>query len=101
MKVGFGIIKDSDKSGVLLVSEPEQPPEEDKPSEKQMIVEGLLFVFVLVPAILFFFGMIITDYLAERPPARWLDDAAKDSKGLVCESRKQNKDSDAVSNCEK
>lgn len=90
MKVGFGITKDSVLSGVLLVSEPEQPPEEDKPDEKQMIVEGLLFVFVLVPAILFVFSMIITDYLAERPPARWLDDAAKNSKGLACESRKQN-----------
>jgi hypothetical protein len=83
------------------VSEPEQPPEEHKTSEKQMIVEGVLIVFVLVPAILFFFSMIITDYLAERPPARWLDDAAKNSKGLACESRKQNKSSDAVGDCGK
>lgn len=76
----FGIAKNSVLSGVLVVSKPEQPSEQDKPDEKQMIVEGLLFVFVLVPAILFVFSMIITDYLAQTPPVRSFDDAARNSK---------------------
>ncbi|EKE96396.1 hypothetical protein FDUTEX481_09741 [Tolypothrix sp. PCC 7601] len=83
------------------MSKPEQPQEKDKPSEKQMIVDGLLFVFVLVPSLLFVFSMIITDYLAQRPPARWLDDAARNSKTLECQSRKQNKSRNAVADCEK
>ncbi len=81
-------------SGVLVVSKPEQPSEQDKPDEKQMIVEGLLFVFVLVPAILFVFSMIITDYLAQTPPVRSFDDAARSSKTLACESSKQNEGGD-------
>jgi hypothetical protein len=79
------------------VSKPEQP---DKPDEKQMIVEGLLFVFVLVPAILFVFSMIITDYLAQTPAVRSFDDAARNSKALACESRKQNEGGDSE-NCRK
>lgn len=97
MKVCFGIPKDSVKSGVLVVSEPEQ----DKSSTKQTIAQDILLALVLIPSLLFVFSMIITDYLAERPPARWLDDAAKNSKGLACESRKQNKGSNAVGDCEK
>ncbi|MBE9002711.1 hypothetical protein IQ274_32155 [Nostoc sp. LEGE 12447] len=89
----FGIAKNSVLSGVLVVSKPEQPSEQDKPDEKQMIVEGLLFVFVLVPAILFVFSMIITDYLAQTPPVRSFDDAARNSKTL-CESSKQNEGGD-------
>lgn len=90
----FGIAKNSVLSGVLVVSKPEQPSEQDKPDEKQMIVEGLLFVFVLVPAILFVFSMIITDYLAQTPPVRSFDDAARNSKTLACESSKQNEGGD-------
>lgn len=74
------------------MSKPEQP---DKPDEKQMIVEGLLFVFVLVPAILFVFSMIITDYLAQTPAVRSFDDAARNSKALACQSRKQNEGGDS------
>ncbi|WP_096608417.1 hypothetical protein [Calothrix sp. NIES-2100] len=83
------------------MSKPEQPPEEDKPSTKQTIVQDILLALLLIPSLLFVFSMIITDYLAEKPPDRWFDDAAKNSKGLACETRKQNKDSDPVADCEK
>jgi hypothetical protein len=76
----FGIAKDSLKSGVLVMRKPKLPSEKGKPSEKQINVDGLLFVFVLVPAILFVFSMVITDYLAQTPPDRSFDDAARNSK---------------------
>ncbi|MEH2459102.1 hypothetical protein [Nostoc sp.] len=82
------------------MSEPELPSEKGKPSEKQINVDGLVFVFVLVPAILFVFSMVITDYLAQTPPVRSFDDAAPNSKALACQSRKQNEGSDA-GNCQK
>ncbi|MBD2445947.1 hypothetical protein H6G76_02010 [Nostoc sp. FACHB-152] len=77
------------------MSKPEQPSEQEKHSEKQMIVEGLLIVFLLLPSLLFIFSMVITDYLAERPPIRSLDDAARNSKALACELRKQNEGGDS------
>ncbi|QLE53770.1 hypothetical protein FD724_38675 (plasmid) [Nostoc sp. C057] len=72
------------------MSESEQPSKQDKLSEKQMIVQGLLFVFVLVPSVFFVFSIIISDYLAQTPPDRSFDDAARNSKALACESKKQN-----------
>jgi len=88
------------KSGVLVMSEPELHKEKGKASEKQINVDGLLFVFVLVPAVLFVFSMVITDYLAQTPPDRSFDGAARNSNALACQSRKQNEGSDPGS-CQK
>ncbi|MEH2390883.1 MAG: hypothetical protein V7K21_04150 [Nostoc sp.] len=72
----------------VIVSDQEKPLEEDKPSEKKMIVQGLLFIFVLVPAIFIVFGFLLNEFVAKTPLVRSFDDAARRAKIDACESHR-------------
>lgn len=71
----------------VIVSNQEKSLEEDKPSEKKMIIQGLLFIFVLVPAIFIVFGFLLNEFVAKTPPVRSFDDAAEKSQRLACETK--------------
>ena len=75
-------------SGVLIVSDQEKSPEKDLSSERQMIIQGLLFVFVLVPAIFIVFSIVLSDYVAQTPSARSFENGAKQAEIAACESKK-------------
>ncbi|MBX9255690.1 hypothetical protein H1Q63_17410 [Desmonostoc muscorum CCALA 125] len=70
------------------MSNREKSSEQDKSPERQMIVQGFLFVFVLVPAIFVVCSIVISDYVAQTPPVRSFDDAARQTEIAACESQK-------------
>lgn len=85
----------------VIVSGQEKSPEPDKSSEKQMIVQGLLFLFVLVPAIFIFFGVLLNEFVAKTPLVRSFDDAATRSKINACESKHAFGDRKSLEDCYK
>ena len=71
----------------VIVSAQEKSPEQDNPSDKKMIGQGLLFIFVLVPAIFVVFGFLLNEFVAKTPLVRSFDDAAEKSQQLACETK--------------
>lgn len=71
----------------VIVSEQEKSPEQDNPSDKKIIGQGLLFIFVLVPAIFVIFGFLLNEFVAKTPLVRSFDDAAEKSQRLACETK--------------
>lgn len=71
----------------VIVSDQEKSPEQDNLSDKKMIGQGLLFIFVLVPAIFVVFGFLLNEFVAKTPLVRSFDDAAEKSQRLACETK--------------
>ncbi|MBN3906380.1 MAG: hypothetical protein HWQ35_07430 [Nostoc sp. NMS1] len=69
------------------MSDQEKSPEQDNLSDKKMIGQGLLFIFVLVPAIFVVFGFLLNEFVAKTPLVRSFDDAAEKSQRLACETK--------------
>ncbi|WP_138500179.1 hypothetical protein [Nostoc sp. PA-18-2419] len=64
----------------------EKSSEQNKSSERQIIVQGFLFLLVLVPAIFVVCSIFLSNYVAQTPSVRAFDDAAKQAEIATCES---------------